>query len=132
MVVKYVLRRIFIVMNWLIKYCLGELLYLAQVNLNLRDLLKKEFYQLRHIKNSQPNLFFWKIMCLLQRHQKRGGNTEHATKLMLSLTSLVRIITDSCLYVELGLLSKISWKKIVWFFAHDTMKLRTHKARVSV
>jgi hypothetical protein len=22
-------------------------------------------------------------MCLLQRHQKRGGNTEHATKLML-------------------------------------------------
>ena len=59
MVVKYVLRRIFIVMNWLIKYCLGEFLYLAQVNLNLLDLLKKEFYQLRNIKNSQPNLFFF-------------------------------------------------------------------------
>ena len=41
MVVKYVLRRIFIVMNWLIKYCLEEFLYLAPGEPQFKTFIEK-------------------------------------------------------------------------------------------
>ena len=55
MVVKYVLRRIFIVMNWLIKYCLGEFLYLAPGEPQFKGFIEKGILSIETNKNSQPN-----------------------------------------------------------------------------